>query len=141
VKYKKLALLCLALLPIGSVDARPHTKQIHPKKASGIYGQVVRIGFPPTSSYSGTQIPIAHCVVVIVRAADNQEVQRVTSDEVGKFKITLKPGKYLVATVTPDHNPWTPYPNWFAGNVNDPTGVTVWSGFYSEAQTVFDGGW
>jgi hypothetical protein len=142
--------MCLFLLLAGGLRVQAGqghgALQLH--KMSGIYGQVVRVGFAPVNPEEnpdapdiGARIPIANCVVVIFRAEGNKEVARVTSDKNGKWKVMLRPVKYQVATITPDDNPWTAYPYWQPGNMNKPTDVTVWNGFYTEAETIFDGGW
>lgn len=110
-------------------------------KPSGIYGQVLRIGFPPLNPNDypnapsiGDRIPISNCLVVVRHASSEIEVKRARTDRYGTFKITLPPGKY---EVEPLNDP----PPQFGDLKGSKETVTVWSGYYSGAKAIFDGGW
>lgn len=109
---------------------------------SGIYGKVLRIGFPTMNPedlpadqpQGGSQIPIRDCLVIVRRMRDKRIVARARSNRYGCFKITLRPGRYQVHPVNPRFGEFGQLDGSYES-------VIVWRGFYSEAKTVFDGGW
>jgi hypothetical protein len=144
-KMKNLSLLVLVsiLFACGSSQMVKATKIKTELKPSGIYGKVLRIGFPPRSPEDiaagagpsmGDEFAIPNCVVVVRRAHGGREVKRTKTNRYGCFKITLQPGQYEVEPLNPDPD----QPGALEGSKEN---VTVWRGFYSEARAVFDGGW
>ena len=116
-------------------------------KPSGIYGRVLRIGFPPRNPEelepgepnAGDEIPCWGVTIVVRRLPDKKVVERAKSNREGNFNITLPPGEYEVEPLFP--LPAPPVPEGFMpidGSVNR---VTVWQGFYTKVEAVFDGGW
>ena len=109
---------------------------------SGIYGKVLRIGFPTMNPedlpadqpQGGSEIPIRNCLIIVRRMRDKRIVARVYSNRYGCFKVTLRPGKYQVHPVNPRFGEFGQLDGSYES-------VIVWHGFYSEAKAVFDGGW
>ncbi len=143
-----LPLLSIVFLAGHACEAEKHPAPlVQQVKPSGVYGRVLRIGFPPRDPAelepgepnAGEEIRWSGVVVVVRRLKDKREVERGRSDKYGDFKITLPPGDYEVEPLFPMPKP--PIPDGFMpidGSINH---VTVWRGFYTKVEAVFDGGW
>ena len=122
----------------------PHTLVAKP---SGVYGRVLRIGFPPRNPEelepgepnAGDEIPCWGVTVVVRRLPGKKEVKRAKSNRYGNFNITLPPGEYEVEPLFP--MPAPPVPEGFMPIDGSVKRVRVWTGFYSKVEAVFDGGW
>ena len=138
VKSNMFALAAIAAILVLTPLANGEPVSSAKKKRSGIYGKVMRIGFPPDSDYMGMSFPCPDVEVLVYRASDGKEVKTAKTNRYGGFNITLPPGKYIVEPLplipSPKPEGYFPVP----GSRNS---VTVWGGFYTEAEAVFDGGW
>lgn len=75
---------------------------------------------------------VANCEVIVKRARDKKEVTRVTANKQGRFTVTVKPDEYIIVPV----NPKDVAPHGTSRELP----VTVWRGFYTYAEAIFDGG-
>jgi hypothetical protein len=72
-------------------------------------------------------------VVIVVERQDGSEVARQTTDTNGMFKISVSPGTYLVAGLSPNGNSGPPTPQ-------APQTATVTTNQYSTVNVSYDTG-
>jgi hypothetical protein len=102
-----------------------------PKKASGIYGQALFQNNTPLEDGFGSYF-LRNCAIIVKDARTGKVVKRGYSNKLGKFKITLPPGRYIVF----------PIEKYYTANaITDKTEVNVWQGFYAQVNATFNNGW
>ena len=121
------------ILVVGCIFFFGSLVSAKPKKPSGIYGYTLFNDNQPNPEHpAGVTYIIPNCEVIITDARNSKIIKRSRSNSSGKFKITLLPDKYIVYPVHKEYTgSWT----------TDKTAVTVWQGFYSEADATFNNGW
>ena len=94
VKSNAFAFAAIAAILVIAPLANGRPASAAKKERSGIYGKVMRIGFPPDSDYMGMSFPGPDVEVLVYRASDGKEVKTAKTNRFGGFNITLPPGKY-----------------------------------------------
>ena len=138
-KFSTRAFLLFFVIFVGVTLTFSYAKPKSEKsKASGIQGEIVRIGFAPINPEDcpdcpvpGQRILIPGWAVVVRRASDGSEVKRIKTDKDGKFKLALPVGKYKVVADPDD----------MGGVPNYEQIVTVQPNKFKYVWVVFDGGW
>ncbi len=119
-----------ALLTVGFLFSGTAANAKPKHRPSGIYGFALFNNNAPTPDGPQSYL-LADCEIVIKKPRNDKIIARGHSDENGKFKIDLPPGKYIVF----------PLKAGYTGSlITDETSVTVWQSFYSNADATFNNG-
>jgi hypothetical protein len=101
------------------------------EKNSGIKGQVLLGPTSPVVSSDKPRTDKPYKAKLKILNQDREEVLQLDTDEEGRFKITLEPGKYIISPVAPNLlRP--PYP--------EEQKVTVKMNEFTEVKVIFDTG-
>ena len=133
-KFNSIYTLSSLLLALLVCDCSAQTK----KSTSGVYGEILRWGLPPVAEGPAFE-EISGCDVVVKRMDSSREFKRVKTDAHGKYTIMLPPGKYVVFAF--DKRLGKTQAETLPKKGDRKRAITVWQGFYTRTQGLYDAGW